>query len=155
MSNKDILVAVVIEWLKPVIPAFLGNKINQIPALSMFENWVKNTGIAPQGWSIAQDITPLIQGAAYDIIAPIIIPKLDGVNDEIIPQIAHGIVDAAIQNEELQFLGGNLIFKKEDLIELKKYLDCNLPYNPKEEEKYHVIKPDAADGKEEKTAAKI
>lgn len=148
MTNKEILTAVLIEWMRPVIPAMLGSKISNIPVLSMFENWVKKIGFAPENWSVAQDIAPLIQGAAYDIFSPIIVSKMNAVPDESIPQMAHGIVDAAMQNGELKFFGGNVTFDKNDIQELKNYLDYNLPYTPPE--RYQVIKtkPEAAGEKE-------
>lgn len=142
MTNKEILTAVIIEWAKPVIPMFLGNKISNIPVLGMFENWAKHIGIAPSNWSIAQDLSPIIQGAVYEIVTPFVLSRLKNVPDEYIPQMAHGIVSSALQNGKLDFFGGNLTFEKSDLEELKKYLECNLPYNPLE--KYKVIKPEAA-----------
>jgi hypothetical protein len=143
MTNKEILTAVLIEWAKPTIPVLVGNRLNGIPALNMFENWIKSKGIAPANWTILQDISPLLQGAAYNILAPIINSKMKNVPDEYIPQMAHGIVDAAIQNGKFEFLGGYISFDKSDLQELKNYLVYNLPYIPAEV--YHVkTKPDAA-----------
>lgn len=141
MSNKEILTAVLIEWLKPVIPDLIGSKINSIPVLSMFQNWVRNMGIAPANWTVAQDIAPLIQGGAYDLIAPVILPKLKDIPDEYIPQMAHGVVNSAIQMGGYNLMGGYITFNAQDLTELKNYLDCNLPYTPKE--RYVVIKPNA------------
>lgn len=148
MSNKEILTAVLIEWMRPYIPALIGNKLNGIPALNAVENWVKKIGIAPASWSIAQDITPLVQGAAYDIIIPIIMPKLNSIPDEYIPQMAHGIVDSAIQMGEYSILGGTVIFGAEDLKELKNYLIYNLPYVPKEHYKVITKQPQAEGEKE-------
>lgn len=149
MSNKEILAAVLIEWMKPVIPVMMGNKLNSIPALSMIENWVKKIGFAPSNWTIAQDITPLVQGAAYDILTPFIIPKLDSIPDEYIPQMAHGIVDSAIQMGEYNIFGGNVSFSADDLKELKNYLIYNLPYIPKERYKVITKKPQADGGEKE------
>lgn len=146
MTNKEILLAVIIEWAKPVIPVLAGNRLGNMPVLNMFENWVKKIGVAPPNWTVAQDIVPLIQGGAYNLIVPFIVPKLDGIPDEFVPQMAHGIVDAAIQNGECKLFGGFFTFDKSDLQELKSYLDCNLPYTPKE--RYIVKKPEA-DGKKE------
>lgn len=142
MTNKEILTAVVIEWIKPVIPMIIGNRLNQLPVLNMFQNWVKNLGIAPPNWTLAQDISPIIQGAAYNLLTPFIFPRLDKVPDEYIPEMAHGIVDAAILSGGLNLLGGYISFDKDDMQELKNYLDYNLPYTPKE--RYQVIKPEAA-----------
>lgn len=148
MSNKEILTAILIEWMKPVLPAMLESKVRNIPVLSMFENWVKKTGIAPANWTVMQDIAPLIQRAAYDIIAPIVEAKMKGLPDEALPQMAHGIVDAAIENGGMQLLGGNITFDKEDMQELKNYLNYNLPY--KKKERYTVLKsmPEAAGDEE-------
>ena len=143
MSNKEILAAVIIEWLRPVIPGLLGSRLSSIPFLSVYENWVRNTGIAPANWSVAQDIAPIIQGAAYDMFVPFFESKMAGVADEAIPQMAHGIVDSALANGELNIAGGYIRFEKNDLQELKNYLDYNLPF--KARERYNVItkKPEA------------
>lgn len=142
MTNKEILTAVLIEWAKPVLPVIIGGRLNNMPVLNMFENWVKKIGIAPTNWTVMQDIIPIIQGAAYNLATPFILPKLEKFPDEYIPAMAHGIVDSAINNGGLNFLGGNIIFDIEDLKELKKYLDCNLPYTQKEH--YKVIKPESS-----------
>lgn len=142
MTNKEILTAVLIEWAKPVLPVIIGGRLNNMPVLNMFENWVKKIGIAPTNWTVMQDIMPLIQGAAYNLITPFILPKLEKIPDEYIPAMAHGIVDSAINDGGLNLLGGNIIFDTEDLKDLKKYLDCNLPYT--QEEHYKVIKPESS-----------
>lgn len=149
MTNKEILTAVLIEWAKPTIPVLLGNRISSIHVLGMIENWVKNKGIAPSNWTILQDISPIIQGAAYNILEPIIVSKMGKIPDEYIPQMAHGIVDAAIQNGEFKMFGGYITIDKSDLEELKIYLDYNLPYTPIE--RYQVItkKPEEAGNKNE------
>lgn len=154
MTNKEILIAVLAEWMQPAIPALLGDRIKSIPLLSMIENWVKNTGIAPQSWSIVNDVAPILQKAAYGIIAPIALPHMQKVDDKIIPQLAHSVVDAAIEGGSLSLFGDMITFDKNDLQELKKYLDCNLPYEA-HTEKYKVIKPkpESADGNNNNTAA--
>ncbi len=146
MTNKEILTAVLVEWLKPVIPMILSDKVSKMPVLGMTENWVKNMGIAPANWTIMQDISPLIQGAAYDILSPIILNKLNSIPDNAIPQLAHGIVDSASKMGGYKLLGGYITFSAEDIKELKRYLDCNLPYTPSE--RYQVKKPEA-DGQQQ------
>ena len=54
-----------------------------------------------------------------------------------IPQIAHEFVDSAIKNGKISILDEYFTFDRDDLVELKKYLDCNLPYQKEEE---YVVK---------------
>lgn len=149
-TNKEILTSVLAEWLKPIIPFILQNKIGNHPGIVAIENKIKNTGWVGNNWHIVNDIAPLIEGAAYDIISPFIINKLQNVPDELIPQYAHSIVDAAIANNGLSLLDSKFTFEKTDVEELKRYLDVNLPYQKKD--RYNVILPNSAnsDGSEKK-----
>ena len=53
-----------------------------------------------------------------------------------LPQMAHSIVDKAIANGGLTLFDGNVSFTEQDMKDLKKLLDYNLPL--KEEEHYTV-----------------
>jgi hypothetical protein len=55
------------------------------------------------------------------------------VDDAAIPKIAHGIVDHALKNKELSLFEGKVVFEEADLKQLKRLLELNLPYNPKED----------------------
>ena len=57
--------------------------------------------------------------------------------DDMIPELAHGYVDSAIQKGKLSVIDGFFTFDRDDLVELKKYLNCNLPYQKPEE---YVVK---------------
>ena len=61
------------------------------------------------------------------LIVPIIERYLQGMPDSSLPSIAHSLVDAALTNGSLSLFEGNVVFEKEDLEELKKYLNWNLP----------------------------
>lgn len=129
-------------------PRFNGKQAEQYTGPDRSRELGKKIGIAPASWSIAQDLAPLVQGAAYDIITPIVMPKLNSIPDEYIPQMAHGIVDSAIQMGEYSILGGTVTFGPEDLKELKNYLIYNLPYVPKEHYKVITKQPQAEGEKE-------
>ena len=58
---------------------------------------------------------------------PVIERYLQGMPDSSLPSIAHNLVDAAIVNGSLSLFEGNVVFEKEDLEELKNYLNWNLP----------------------------
>lgn len=57
--------------------------------------------------------------------------------DKMIPELAHGYVDSAIEQGKLSILDERFTFDRDDLVELKKYLECNLPYQKEEE---YVVK---------------
>ena len=61
------------------------------------------------------------------LIVPIIERYLQGMPDSSLPSIAHNLVDAALVNGSLSLFEGNVVFEKEDLEELKNYLNWNLP----------------------------
>ena len=46
---------------------------------------------------------------------------------EALPHVAHKFVDTAIANNGLSLFDGNVVFDRDDLVELKNYLDWNLP----------------------------
>ena len=52
---------------------------------------------------------------------------LSKIPDAAIPQLAHSIVDKAIENNGMTLFDGNLTFERGDLEHLKKLLDYNLP----------------------------
>lgn len=52
---------------------------------------------------------------------------LRGFPDDALPHVAHRFVDTAIANNGLSLFDGNVVFDKDDLVELKHYLEWNLP----------------------------
>ena len=68
-----------------------------------------------------------MQGMTETLVAPIIEAYLKNFPDEALPQVAHKFVDAAIANNGLSLFDGNVVFDRDDLVELKHYLEWNLP----------------------------
>lgn len=67
------------------------------------------------------------------MVQPMLEGYLKNVPDEAIPEIAHGVVDKALEKGELSFFEGKITFDREDLEELKKLLNYNLPIRKNEE----------------------
>lgn len=123
--------------MQPMVGTIVADKMRNIPVLAMAENWIKNLGIVSQNYSILGDLMPIIGGASDVMIAPFLTRFLGTMDDAAIPVMAHRVVDATIENEELVLAEGFLTFEMEDLKRLKRLLEINLPI--KEDGVYKVI----------------
>lgn len=126
-TNAQILSAVLSNWLQPLIGSIVASKVGNVPFLGAAENWIKNLGIVSQNYSIMADIMPILGVASNVVIAPALNRLLAQVDDAALPAMAHGIVDRAIENEELVLAEGFLTFELADLKRLKRLLEINLP----------------------------
>lgn len=135
-SNSDILAAVLNRFLQPVVMQFAQSKMGSLPFVQMAENKIRSWGIVGQGWSLASELGPLIEPLSGQLIEPMIKGYLSKVPDESLPAMAHEIVDTALAQGGLNLLDGRLQIDVNDLQELKKLLNYNLPYNPGD--RYHV-----------------
>ena len=126
-SNAQILSAVLVKWLEPVITQLGGSKIMSIPALSAIQNKIRSTGWVSQNWSMINELSPIINKVGGIIVEPIITDMVSKYPDSELPRIAHGIVDAAIENNGLNIFEGNISFDTDDLRKLKRLLDYNMP----------------------------
>jgi hypothetical protein len=72
-------------------------------------------------------------GLSKEIVAPLLSNYLKGIPDEAVPQLAHSIVNNAIEQGGLSLMEGNIVFEREDMEELAKLLCYNLPISEKEE----------------------
>ena len=84
-------------------------------------------GWVSPNWSLGKELSPLMSTITDAVVVPIIGRLLEGMPDESLPSIAHNLVDAALVNGSLSLFEGNIVFEKEDLEELKNYLNWNLP----------------------------
>lgn len=132
-TNSQILSAVLNKWLQPVVLQLSQAKMSAFPFVQALENKVKNMGFVSPNWSLTQELYPMIEPITNSIVQPMLNRYLANVPDEAIPAMAHGIVDKALANGKLELMEGKLIFDKEDLDELKKLLNYNLPLNNSEE----------------------
>ena len=126
-SNAQILSAVLVKWLEPAITQFGGGKIMSIPALAAIQNKIRSTGWVSQNWSMAQELSPIIIKVGGKLLEPVITNMVSKYPDTDLPRIAHDIVDAAIENEGMNLFEGNLSFDAEDMRQLKKLLEYNMP----------------------------
>lgn len=126
-TNAQKLAAVLNRWAAPLIGTLLQQNIGMMPIISNIEQKVRQSGWVSPQWSVMKELTPLIGNVTSFIIEPMLTRYLSGVPDESIPRMAHAIVDDALQKGQLSLLEGKVSFDANDLTELKKYLNCNLP----------------------------
>lgn len=146
MTNAQILAAVVVKWAEPVIPAMLGTAVSGVSsALLPFERFLKNFGLVRTNWSVEAEVAQLMALGGGDVVRPFVTMLCSKIPDAVIPQVAHSYVDKAIQAGSLSVIDGKFTFEQEDLKELKRYLECNLPYQAQED---YVVKipPKAQNG---------
>lgn len=144
-SNASILAAVVNKWIQPVLVQLAQGRIDSFPVMQAINNKVRSTGWVPPSWSISSELSPFIEPVTKAMVSPILENYMKQVPDSAIPGIAHGIVDKALKNGELSILGGKITFDREDLTELKKLLDYNLPLRKTEEYEVRTSPPDEAE----------
>lgn len=126
-TNSQILSAVLNKWLQPVVLQLSQAKMSSFPFVQAIETKMKSTGWVSPNWSLTRELAPMIEPITNSIVQPMLNKYLSSVPDEAIPAMAHGIIDKAIEDGKLELMEGKLIFDKEDLDELKKLLDYNLP----------------------------
>lgn len=132
-TNSEILSAVLVKWGQPVIESLAGTKLMQLPFLANIEAKIKSTGWVSPMWSLSKELSPVMGGLSKEIVVPLLSNYLKGVPDEAIPQLAHSIVNNAIEQGGLSLMEGNIVFEREDMEELAKLLRYNLPISEKEE----------------------
>lgn len=140
-SNAQILTAVLNKWMQPVVQQFASSKMASLPLIGAINNKVRSTGWVSPQWDITAELSPIIEPITNNIMQPLLGSYISRIPDSAIPQMAHGIVDAAIERGELELFEGKVIFEEPDLQELKKLLDYNLPL--KKDDIYEVkMQPD-------------
>lgn len=133
VTNAKILSAVLNKWAQPLIGAFIGGNIQNIPFVQGLQNKIRSMGWVSPNWSILSEISPLMESVTGSIIAPMLGQYLSRINDEDIPKMAHSIVNEALKNKELSLFEGKVVFEEADLRSLKRLLELNLPYNPEDD----------------------
>lgn len=138
MTNAQILTAVLLKWGEPVIPVMMGKVLNGVSSTMLpIEKFLKAVGIVGPAWQISGEINSLASVGGVRMIRPFLERFLSKIPDPMIPQIANEYVDSAIKNGKISILDEYFTFDRDDLVELKKYLECNLPYQKEEE---YVVK---------------
>ena len=126
-SNAQILAAVLTKWGQPAIEQLTSGRLDNLPWMQAITNKVRSTGWVSQSWSLGRELAPMMGSMTEAIVTPMIERYLSSMPDGSIPVIAHKFVDAAIENDGLTLFDGNVTFDKDDLTELKHYLEWNLP----------------------------
>lgn len=132
-SNSTILSAVVNRWIQPVLVQLVQGRLDSLPKIKAINNKVRSLGWVSPSWSLTAELSPLMEPITRGMVQPMLEGYLKNVPDEAIPEIAHGVVDKALEKGELSFFEGKITFDREDLEELKKLLNYNLPIRKNEE----------------------
>lgn len=149
-SNAQILAAVLNKWAQPVISQLAIGRLDSIPGIQAINNKIRSTGWVSPNWSMIAELSPIIEPVTNRVAQPILGSYFKRLPDEAIPEIAHGVVDAALQQGQLSIMEGRVTFDKTDLEELKKLLDYNLPLKKDSE---YVVKTQAETENAETQAA--
>ena len=136
-TNARILSAVLNKWMQPALQQLTSGRLDNLPFFASVSNKIRSTGWVSPQWSLGKELSPLLGDIVGTIAEPIMMQYLQGVPDSALPKIAHSIVDNVIKNGSLSLMEGNIVFEIEDLQELKKLLDWNLPIS--EDDVYNVI----------------
>ena len=108
MTNAQILTAVILKWGEPVIPVMMGNTLNGISAgMLPVEKLFKSIGLAGPGWQISNEINSLAAVGGTKLIRPFLEKFVSRIPDDMIPELAHGYVDSAIQKGKLSVIDGD------------------------------------------------
>ena len=126
-TNAQILAAVLTKWGQPAIEQLTSGRLDNLPWMQAITNKVRSTGWVSQSWSLGRELAPMMGSMTEAIVTPMIERYLSSMPDGSIPVIAHKFVDAAIENDGLSLFDGNVTFDKDDLTDLKHYLEWNLP----------------------------
>lgn len=138
-SNAEILSAVIAKWIQPLVTSIAAANMSKIPFIGNIEAKIKASGWVSPNWNIASELSPFMPSVSQAMIQPALSNALSGISDDQVPAFVFGIVDTAIEKGSLEILDGNVKFSKEDLKQLRRLLELNLPlptesYKVKEEE---------------------
>ena len=132
-TNARILGAVVNKWAQPLVHTFLGGQLQNLPFVQNLENKIRSMGWVSNRWTLIGELSPLMENLTGNLVAPVIEGYLSKVDDASIPRMAHIVVDDAIKTGELRRFEGKIIIDRDDLRQLKRLLELNLPVAYEEE----------------------
>lgn len=136
-TNAQILGAIVNKWAQPLIGTFVNQYMGGAHWLQAIQNKIRSTGWVSSNWSLIAELSPLMEGVSGSIITPMLTRYLSQVDDVAIPAMAHAIVDKAMESGEIRLFEGKVIFEANDLQQLKRLLELNLPL--KAEDSVNII----------------
>lgn len=126
-TNAQILAAILAKWMQPITAQMTVLKLSNIPAIASAENIIRTFLPMPPNWSLGNELAQYIPAVMSSGLEPLLTGLLSGIPDSAIPALIRPIVDKGIADGGMALLAGNITFTKEDLIELKKYIDYNMP----------------------------
>lgn len=138
-TNSQVLSAVINKWAQPMIQSFAGSKMSSLPFIQGLENKIRSTGWVSQKWCLLPEISPIMESLTGKLVAPILNAQFAKMDDKAIPDIAHSVVDNAIGQGKLSLFEGKVEIELDDLQELKRLLNLNLPISEADAGVYEVI----------------
>lgn len=127
MKNHQILSAVLNKWAQPLVREFAARGMSSLPMVQALQNKVRSTGWVSPQWTLMAELGGMVEGVTGAMIQPVLNRYLSQLDDASIPQMAHSIVDKAIEQGELALFEGKIMFDSNDLKQLKRLLEANLP----------------------------
>lgn len=136
-SNSEILAAVLNHFSQPLIKELAGMRLSQTSGFQMVENVIRKWLPVSPDYSLMNDLSFIFEGATSKTVVPLLSKSLATIPDDMIPNLAHSIVDSALSSGKLDFIEGKIKFTQQDFQDLKNLLNYNLPL--KETEEYKVL----------------
>lgn len=141
-SNSDKLIAVIVEWARPMVSAVVASRINKAPQVAAANAWVKKYFPVSADYSIVNDLAFLVQPVGEVMIEPIVRNAISsaGLDDAGIPQYADKLVNSLLEEAEKKgkvSLFNAIELDKSDFERLQQLLQRNLPIT--KTEKYEVL----------------
>lgn len=141
-SNIEILTAVIVTWVKPMIDEIVEHQLGKLQPIATASEWVKKYFPVPNNYSIVRDLSFLAVPASEIVVGNFVRTGLEKLNiqDQDVPAYAAKIVNSLIEqaNDKGRISLFNTVeIEKNDLEKLRYLLQKNLPIE--EYAKYEVI----------------
>ena len=141
-TNLDKLVAVVVEWLRPLASTLAGTYLNKLEPVERANAWARKFFPVSADYSIANDLGFLAMPALQSTVRPFIQSSLNKLNltDEAIPEFAKNVVmsmDKELETKSSISLFNLIELDNDDVNRLRLLLERNLPVSFTE---YTVVK---------------
>ena len=141
-TNLDKLVAVIVEWLRPLASTLAGTYLNRLDSIERANAWARKFFPVSADYSITNDLGFLAMPALQSAVRPFIQSSLDKLNltDEAIPEFAKNTVmamDKELEAKSTISLFNLIELDKDDVNRLRNLIERNLPVSFTE---YTVVK---------------
>lgn len=131
-TNLDKLVAVVVEWLRPLASTLAGTYLNKLESVERANAWARKFFPVSADYSITNDLGFLAVPALQSAVRPFIQSSLDKLNltDDVIPEFAKNTVmamDRELETKSSISLFNLIELDQADVNRLRLLLERNLP----------------------------